>query len=82
MVVACYVVPLLWSWWQRVYPNDMVPNDARIAAFVLRGRRGRVGDAAVLELGATSSRQTMFSSTDRLRSDMAPASHDLAASAV
>lgn len=35
VVVALYTVPLLWSWWGHTFPDDLAPNDARIAAYVL-----------------------------------------------
>ena len=77
VVVALYTVPLLWSWWSRTFPDDLAPNDARVATFVLRRGRGRgvfgrglsvgrVGPRAALELaGVTPPRK--FSSCERLR---------------
>ena len=41
VVVALYTVPLLWSWWGHAFPHDLVPDDARIAAFVLGRDRER-----------------------------------------
>ena len=42
VVVALYTVPLLWSWWGHTFPNDLAPNDARIAVFVLGRDRERL----------------------------------------
>ena len=42
VVVALYTVPLLWSWWGHTFPDDLAPNDARIAAFVLGRDRERL----------------------------------------